>query len=138
MYVFGFDETQAKYVATGNFQAHDTYITRLAYSPDGQLLATCSADHTACLWSAKARSPSSYSPAATPASSPAPLFSRHAFLRGHAKWVWDCAFSADSAYLLTASSDATARLWETSGGQAVSVYTGHGKAVTSIALNDIP
>jgi hypothetical protein len=31
--------------------------------------------------------------------------------------VWDCVFSVDAAYLVTASSDATARLWELSTGE---------------------
>lgn len=31
-------------------------------------------------------------------------------LVGHTRWVWDCVFSVDAAYLVTASSDATARL----------------------------
>ena len=30
---------------------------------------------------------------------------------GHQRWVWDCVFSVDAAYLVTASSDCTARLW---------------------------
>ena len=33
-------------------------------------------------------------------------------LKGHRRWVWDCVFSVDAAFLVTASSDATARLWE--------------------------
>lgn len=44
--------------------------------------------------------------------------SRHArrscapvFGAGHQRWVWDCVFSVDAAYLVTASSDCTARLW---------------------------
>lgn len=35
---------------------------------------------------------------------------------GHTRWVWDCVFSVDAAYLVTASSDATARLWDLSAG----------------------
>jgi G protein beta subunit-like protein len=63
---------------------------------------------------------------------------------GHQRWVWDCAFSADSAYLVTgehksstyiatflcllpASSDHTARLWEMSSGETVRQYNGHHK-----------
>jgi target of rapamycin complex subunit LST8 len=33
-------------------------------------------------------------------------------LKPHYRWVWDCAFSGDSAYLVTVSSDHYARLWE--------------------------
>jgi G protein beta subunit-like protein len=56
---------------------------------------------------------------------------------GHSEWVWDCAFSADSAFLLTGSSDQTARLWDLATGQVVCMYTGHGKAVTAVAMNDL-
>lgn len=52
------------------------------------------------------------------------------------RWVWDCVFSADSGYLVTASSDMSARLWEVASGTAVRTYTGHAKAVTAVALND--
>jgi WD40 repeat protein len=33
-------------------------------------------------------------------------------LAQHQRWVWDAAFSADSNYLVTASSDHSAKLWE--------------------------
>ena len=46
---------------------------------------------------------------------------------GHTKWVWDCVFSVDAAYLVTASSDCTARLWDLSTGDAIRVYSGHHK-----------
>lgn len=49
------------------------------------------------------------------------------FLAGHSKWVWDCVFSVDAAYLVTASSDCTARLWDLSSGDAIRVYSGHHK-----------
>lgn len=32
-------------------------------------------------------------------------------LKGHFKWVWDCRFSCDSAYLISCSTDATLKLW---------------------------
>lgn len=41
-------------------------------------------------------------------------FSLETTLAAHQRWVWDCAFSADSAYLVTACSDHYARLWELS------------------------
>lgn len=106
-----------KYVAKDQFQAHSDYITRVSYSPDGAYLCTCSADSTSKIYHRASQSP--------------------VLIKGHSKWVWDCAFSADSAYLLTASSDCTARLWETATGDPVAVYSGHGKAVTCIALNDV-
>lgn len=58
------------------------------------------------------------------------LTSQHMHLgcfAGHSKWVWDCVFSVDAAYLVTASSDCTARLWDLSSGEAIRVYSGHHK-----------
>lgn len=46
------------------------------------------------------------------------------------------AFCADSSYLVTASSDSTARLWNLRTGDVVRQYHGHQGAVTCVALND--
>ena len=48
-------------------------------------LATCSADTTVKIWSIS----QDYE------------FKQEKVLQGHQRWVWDCAFSADSAYLVT-------------------------------------
>ena len=32
----------------------------------------------------------------------------------HQRWVWDAVFSADSYYIITASSDQSAKLWDVS------------------------
>ena len=61
---------------------------------------------------------------------PPPLFP------GPSRWVWDCVFSVDGAYLVTASSDASARLWDLASGDAIRLYSGHHKALTCCALND--
>lgn len=82
-------------------------------------LATCSADTTVKIWST-----SRYE------------FALEKTLVGHQRWVWDAAFSADSAYLVTASSDHVARLWELSSGETVRQYNGHVKALVACALND--
>lgn len=57
-----------------------------------RLLATCSADTTVNIWSIK----------------PNYDVVKDKTLNGHQRWVWDCAFSADSAYLVTGTSVATA------------------------------
>ena len=63
-------------------------------------------------------------------------FSHVKTLKGHSQWVWDMAFSADSAYLVSASSDKTAKLWNLKAGQCIVEYANHRKAVTAVALND--
>ncbi|KAL4888457.1 quinon protein alcohol dehydrogenase-like superfamily [Aspergillus ambiguus] len=57
-------------------------------------------------------------------------------LANHQRWVWDCAFSADSAYLVTVSSDHYARLWELASGQVIRQYSGHHRGSVCVALND--
>lgn len=59
-----------------------------------------------------------------------------ATLTSHQRWVWDCAFSADSAYLVTVCSDHYARLWELSTGAIIRQYSGHHRGCVCVALND--
>jgi len=57
-------------------------------------------------------------------------------LDNHQRWVWDCAFSADSAYLVTVCSDHYARLWELSSASIIRQYNGHHRGAVCVALND--
>ncbi|GAA5886612.1 hypothetical protein JCM3774_003681, partial [Rhodotorula dairenensis] len=123
------------------FQAHSRYLIRVLISPDTKQLATCSADTTIKIWTpilpSSASSPSP-SPSLPPqqhhdptGAAPPPLgyarggiadgtgYQLDKVLQGHQRWVWDMAYSADSAYLVSASSDHTARLWELSSGTTV-------------------
>ncbi len=54
----------------------------------------------------------------------------------HQRWVWDCAFSADSAYLVTVCSDHYARLWELGTATVIRQYSGHHRGAVCVALND--
>lgn len=112
------------------FNAHKEYITRILLSPDTKKLATCSADHTAKIWEVRNVDPDDDGRVA---SNPYPL---EATLAGHQRWVWDCAFSADSAYLVTACSDHYARLWELSTQSIIRQYNGHHRGAVCVALND--
>lgn len=57
-------------------------------------------------------------------------------LENHQRWVWDCAFSADSAYLVTVCSDHYARLWELTTSTIIRQYSGHHRGAVCVALND--
>lgn len=145
------------FVPVSKLQAHKGYITRCLFSPSGEHLATAAADHTVGLWefADSQRGGASVDSGASNTddrwsnisdaddheddgsdSGIEKLILRHS-LEGHLKWVWDCAFSADSAYLVSASSDNTARLWSASSGDCISIFTGHLKALTSVTLNDL-
>lgn len=113
------------------FSAHKEYITRILLSPDVKKLATCSADHTAKIWEVDVEE--APRPNESGFTAPFPL---EATLTGHQRWVWDCAFSADSAYLVTACSDHYARLWELHSQQIIRQYNGHHRGAVCVALND--
>ena len=51
--------------------------------------------------------------------------------------MWDLGWSTDSQYLVTASSDNSARLWSVQSGQVRREYQGHQKAVTCVAFRDV-
>ena len=116
-----------------HFSAHKEYITRILLSPDVKKLATCSADHTAKIWEVEMTPDRAGFQGAAGEPKPFPL---EATLSGHQRWVWDCAFSADSAYLVTACSDHYARLWELHSQQVIRQYNGHHRGVVCVALND--
>jgi G protein beta subunit-like protein len=121
------------------FVAHQTYITRVLLSPDTRHLATCSADHTARIWSTDPTAPHNDVPADNlpPRSErDKEAFPLETTLHGHQRWVWDCAFSADSAYLVTACSDHYARLWELNSQSIIRQYNGHHRGAVCVALND--
>lgn len=119
------------------FVAHNTYITRVLLSPDVRHLATCSADHTARIWSVDTSQPHNVTGAEQlPVEREPGAFPLETTLHGHQRWVWDCAFSADSAYLVTACSDHYARLWELSSQSIIRQYNGHHRGAVCVALND--
>ncbi|ORY59903.1 WD40-repeat-containing domain protein [Leucosporidium creatinivorum] len=115
------------------FQAHSRYLIKVLVSPDTKNIATCSADTTIKIWSAANSTPATGGKGTVDASS---AYTLDKVLQGHQRWVWDMAYSADSAYLVSASSDHTARLWELASGTTVRQYSAHHKACVAVALND--
>ncbi|MCJ1470312.1 TOR complex subunit lst8 [Pseudocyphellaria aurata] len=120
-----------------SFQAHTAYVTRVLLSPDVRHLATCSADHNARIWSVDPTAPHNIKGNENlPAERQAGAFPLETSLESHQRWVWDCAFSADSAYLVTACSDHYARLWELNTQAVIRQYNGHHRGAVCVALND--
>ena len=111
----------AQYDKLATFEAHseDTYLLKVVISPDAQSIATTASDNTVRMWRRNGR-----------------VWELDQVLAQHQRWVWDACFSADSAYLVTASSDHTALLWDLASGEVIRHYTGHSLALTSVALND--
>lgn len=128
-----------RWSVTRTLQAHDEYILKCRISANGRLLATCSADKMAKVWAMPTASNGSITANGSVengnGASASDVRLVHT-LQGHQRWVWDCSFSAVSSYLVTCSSDQSARLWDLSQGEAIRQYSGHHKAVICVALND--
>ncbi|KAL8971068.1 MAG: hypothetical protein Q9183_001229 [Haloplaca sp. 2 TL-2023] len=120
-----------------SFQAHNAYVTRVLLSPDVRHLATCSADHNARIWAIDPDAPHNIKGTDNGPLDRAPgSLPLETSLDSHQRWVWDCAFSADSAYLVTACSDHYARLWELNTSSVIRQYNGHHRGAVCVALND--
>jgi WD40 repeat protein/serine/threonine protein kinase len=89
----------------------------VAYSPDGQLLATGRGDRMVKVWDAATGE-------------------LRMVLRGHKDVVFDGAFSPDGKTLATASWDGTARLWHVDTGQELMTLAGGRGVVYSVAFSD--
>ena len=80
---------------------------------------------------ASLRPPLAFNPRPRRLSTPPDAFELHPDVRSYGTTL-----SVDAAYLVTASSDTTARLWDCASGEAIRVYSGHHKAAVCCALND--
>ena len=85
--------------------AHSNSINSVAFSQNGQRLATASEDQTACVWDAQDGR-------------------LVGVLEGHRAAVLSARFSADGRRLVTASSDGTAQLWDVTPDAAIQTLTG--------------
>ena len=93
------------------------HVCRLAFSPDGKILATSSyEDETIRLWDAHT--------------------GQHKLtFTGHTRYVWGLAFSPDGKTLVSSSGDGTIRFWDARTGDEKHTFTGHSGQGISVAFN---
>ncbi len=87
----------------------------IAFSPDGTLLAVCSAHHAEIIGARDGRV--------------------LRLIRGHAGTVADVAFSPDGRVIVTGSYDGTARTWEVATGIPFRTFAGHTGGVYAVAFS---
>lgn len=129
-----------------SFAAHDEYLLKCLISPDMATLATTSADHSIKLWQLKQGGAGAgvedgggsvgASKSTVGKSGDCVGIPLIKCLAHHQRWVWDAVFSADSSYMVSTSSDQSAKLWDLRSGEVIRNYLGHNLAVTCVALND--
>jgi WD40 repeat protein len=117
------DQTIRLYDAAGKLQhswnAHGVAVNGVAYSPNGQWLASCGADNAVIVW-----------PLATPGANSIPL-------SGHGGPVSMVAFRKDNIHLVSCGADQLIKLWKIEGnaGKEVQTFRGHKDWVTSVAFS---
>ncbi|MEH1940985.1 MAG: NB-ARC domain-containing protein [Nostoc sp.] len=95
---------------------HSNRIFSVAFSSNGQFLASASADRTIKLWN-----PHTGQCLKT--------------LHGHGSWVWAVAFSPDSNFLASGSYDHTIKIWDVRSGECLQTLQGHPGSVLAIAFS---
>lgn len=97
-------------------RGHKNRVFSVAFSPDGQLLASASLDRSIKLWNAHTGQ------------------CRHT-LHGHQSWVWAVAFHPQGQWLASASYDHTVKLWDVTTGECLRTLEGHTSSVLAIAFS---
>jgi DNA-binding helix-hairpin-helix protein with protein kinase domain len=95
---------------------HSSSVWSVAYSPDGQTLASGSFDKTIKLWNIKTGK----------------LLQT---LKSHSSWVSSVAYSPDGQTVASGSRDSTIKLWNIKTGNLLQTFTAHSSSVISVAYS---
>jgi WD40 repeat protein len=92
---------------------HTGSVSSLAFSPDGQRLASGSWDMTVKTWDA-------------------PTWSEHQTIWGHSHFVTSVAFNKDGTKITSAAEDGMVKVWDAATGESLRTYRGHTRSVQGV------
>lgn len=105
-----------KWQCVNTLTGHSGQIRAVAISPNGELIASGSADKTVKIWDLATGN------------------LLHS-LSGHANWVRGVAFSMDGKTLVSCSADKTIKIWNAIAGNLIQTLVGHANGVSAVTIS---
>lgn len=97
-------------------KGHSSDVNSVAFSPNGEFLASGSDDKTIKVWNFQTGE-------------------KIHTLQGHSGWIWAIAFAPDGKTLVSAGADKTIKLWNLATGEQIRNFQGHSQGVASVAFS---
>ena len=107
---------RGQFVLDKTLARHSNWVRSVAFSPNGEWLASGSDDNTIKIWQLATGK-------------------EHRTLKGHSNSVWSVAFSPNGELLASGSWDNTIKIWQLATGKELRTLTGHSNWVFSVAFS---